>query len=219
MDKMALFQHLSSQDTATLLALLDKAYDQMDHDQRQWVFGKLVEAVPPSAVEGESLLVAVEFFQQQSLAGAYYAPFNMNSKNFSHIPTETETWFEKLTDFLNAATQLTQQGEHLHAATCFDILFNLIDRMEYGDEIVFAEEIGSWMILGDEKEYVAAYMTSLAATTAPEEFVTAAIPLIKRDSYHSFFTQAYQAASRVSNAAQKKALEAEIQHKKIRTDK
>ena len=54
----------------------------------------------------------------------------------------------------------------MHAAACFGILYELIDAMERGDEIVFAEEVGGWMIPGDEKEYVAAYMTSLAATTA-----------------------------------------------------
>jgi hypothetical protein len=29
-----------------------------------------------------------------------------------HIPEETEDWFEELSDFLKASTQLTRQGEH-----------------------------------------------------------------------------------------------------------
>ena len=43
MDKFALFEHLSTQEPATLLDLLGKAYDQMDHDQRRWVFGEVAE--------------------------------------------------------------------------------------------------------------------------------------------------------------------------------
>ncbi len=73
------------------------------------------------------------------------------------------------------------------------------------------------MIHGDEKEYVAAYMTSLAATATPEEFATAGASLIKRDSFQSFTTQAYPAALRVGSEAQKEALEAELQSQKIRT--
>ncbi len=217
MDKSALFKHLSTQEPATWLALLGNAYDQMDHDQRHWVFGKIANSIPPQPVEGENLLSAIEFFQDQSLAGVYYAPFNINSKNFSDIPEETEDWFEKLSDFLKASNQLTQQGDHLHAVTCFDILYKLIEAMEDGKEIIFADEAGSWMIEGDEKVYVAAYLTSLAATATPEEFATAAALMIKRDSYQSFTTQAYPAACRVGSESQKEALEAELQHKKIRT--
>ena len=104
MDKSALFKHLASQDPATLLDLLSRAYDQMEHDQRCWVFGKWADSLPPAPVDGESLLAEIEQFQKESLAGAYYAPFNINSKNFSHIPEETEDWFEELSDFLKAST-------------------------------------------------------------------------------------------------------------------
>ena len=89
--------------------------------------------------------------------------------------------------------------------------------MESGEEIVFAHELGSWMIEGDETEYVAAYMSSLAATAAPEEFATAAASLVRRDSYQSFTTQAYPAALRAGNEAQRETLETELKRQKIRT--
>ncbi len=37
------------------------------------------------------------------------------------------------------------------AVQCFKLLHELIDKMEDGDEIVFADEYGTWMITGDEK--------------------------------------------------------------------
>ena len=217
MDKMRLFEYLSIQDASFLLGLLNDAYDQMDVDQRRWVFGRLVEELPPAQVDGEVLLNKVEDFKRESLAGAYYAPFNINSKNYMHIPEETEEWFERLGDLVKASSQLTAQGDHLHAVTCFGILYELIDAMESGEEIVFADEIGGWMIPGDEKQYVAAYMASLAATAAPEEFSAAALPLIRRDSWHSFSTQAYPAAIRAANKAQRAHLEAEIGRQNVRT--
>ena len=39
MDKSRLFQFLSTQDAAFLLDLLSTVYDEMDHDQRRWMFG------------------------------------------------------------------------------------------------------------------------------------------------------------------------------------
>ncbi len=222
MDKTRLFeflstQFLSTQDVPFLLDLLSKAYDQMDYDQRQWVFGKLVEELPPAQVDGEVLLDEVGDFQSESLAGYYYEPFDINSKNWMHVPEETKEWFERLGGLLKASSQLTVQGDHLHAVACFGILYELIDAMERGEEIVFADEIGSWMIPGDEKQYVAAYMTSLAATASPEEFAAAALPLIRRDSWQSFSTQAYPAAIRAANEAQRAHLETEIERQNIKT--
>ena len=83
---------------------------------------------------------------------------------------------------------------------------------------IFAEEAGSWMIPGDEKEYIAAYLTALAATTDPEVFTAAAIPLIERDSGHSLTAQVYPSAIRVANKAQQAHLEAEVRRQNIRTE-
>jgi hypothetical protein len=219
MDKSALFEHLSTQEPAVLLDLLSQAYDQMDHDQRRWIFGKLVETLPPAPVEGEVLLAEIEQFQKASLAGTYYAPFNINSKNYMHVPEETEDWFEELSDFLKASTQLTKQGDHLHAVACFEILYQLIETMESGEEIVFADELGSWMIRGDQKAYVAASLTSLAAIATPQEFAATAAPLIKRDSFQAFTDQVYPTALRAANEAQTEHLEAELKRQQIRTSK
>jgi hypothetical protein len=90
--------------------------------------------------------------------------------------------------------------------------------MESGEEIVFADEFGSWMIPGDEKEYVTAYMTSLAATMGPEEFTEAAIPLIRRDGWQSLSAQAYKSAISAADEEQRERLEAEVRRQEIRTE-
>ncbi len=217
MNESRLFEFLATCDPSALLSLLRAAYDAMDHDQRQAVFGRLVKAGPPAPVDSEALLDEVEEFRRASSAGEYYAPFAINSKNYMHIPEETKEWFERLGELLQGSARLTAQGDHLHAVACFDALYELIHALERGDEIAFADEIGSWMIPGDEKQTIAAYMASLAAIATPDEFTKAALPLIQRDSWQSFTTQAYASAARVATEAQRAHLEAEIQRQKIRT--
>jgi len=217
MDKAQLWEYLSSQDAAALLDLLSKAYDEMDRDQRKAVFGRLVRTLPPAPVEGAELLDKVKDFHRESLAGVYYEPFDINSKNWMHIPEGTEEWFERLGDLLKSSAQLTAQGDHLHAVACFGLLYDLVDRMERGEDIVFGDEIGTWMVPGDKKQSVAAYMTSLAAVASPEEFTAAALPLIQRDSWESFTSQAYATAVRAANETQRAHLEAEIQRQGVKT--
>jgi hypothetical protein len=217
MDKGQLFGFLSAQDPSTLLDLLSEAYDEMTIDQRRAVFGGLVRELPPAPVDGETVLNRVEKFHRQSLDGYYYEPFDINSKNWMHVPEGTEEWFEEMGDLLKASCQLTAQEDHRHAVACFRILYELIDKLREGEEIVFGDEIGSWMIPGNEKEHVAAYMTSLAAVASPEEFAAVAIPILRRDSYQSFWTQAYASAIRAADEAQRVYLEAEIQRQNIRT--
>jgi hypothetical protein len=168
-------------------------------------------------IDGKKLLRAIKKFQRESLAGAYYAPFDMNSKNYMFIPPETEAWFDRLGELLATSVQLTRQKDHRLATACFGVLFELIDVMESGEEIVFADEYGSWMIPGDEKRYVAAYLKSLAAIASPADFVAVAVPLIRRDSGQNFVSEAYRSAIRVANKDQREHLAAEIDRLKIRT--
>jgi len=84
---------------------------------------------------------------------------------------------------------------------------------------VFGDEIGSWMIPVDEQVYMAAYLTSLAATTNPEEFTAAVLPLLRRDSRQNFVAQAYPSAIGVATQEQRTQLDAEIQRQGIRTER
>jgi hypothetical protein len=219
MNKEHIFHFLSTQDVPKLLDLLSLAYDELDTYQRRVIFGKFLPKIPPAPVHGKALLAEIREFSRKSHSGYYYAPFDINSKNFMNVPEETEEWFEELGGFLKASMQLTSQGEHSDAVMCFRELFALIDKVEDGDEIVFGDEIGSWMIPGDEKAYHTAYFTSLASISTPEEFTEAAIPLVKRDSWQSLAAQAYDSAIRVSTDKQRNLLKAEVKRLKIRVER
>ena len=217
MNEKRLFAFLKQQSTSALLAPLQHAYQEMSVNQRQAVFHSIVQDVPPASVDGNELLKRIKKFHTDSLAQQYYAPFDINSKNYMHIPEETEEWFEILGDVLEESTKLSEQEEHALAVDCFALLYDLIEHMEMGEEIVFADELGSWMIPGDEKKCLAAYLSSLADVASPESFTLTALPLIKRDSFNSFSSKVYAAAVRVANKEQRSHLKAEIKRQKVQT--
>jgi hypothetical protein len=220
MDKATLMQQLSKQPTSIRLQLLSAAYDAMNDRQRQAVFGAYIRPQPeaPKAIIGQDLLQEIEQLRQDSLNRKYYAPFNMNSRNYRQIPEKTSAWFSQLGQFLTSSIALTDQGDHASAAACFGLLFELILAMENGKEIVFAEEVGSWMIRVDEKKVMAAYLKSLAAVASPEQYAAMVVPLIKRDSRQGFSGKVYLVALRAASKAQKASLLDEIERQQIETD-
>ena len=121
-----------------------------------------------------------------------------------------------LNDLLLGSTRLSQSGDYVTAVDCFSILYELIGKMEYGEEIVFADEYGSWMIPGDEQVYIEAYISSLAATKSRDEYARLAAELIRRDSHQSHTAKAYSTAIQLANKEQREALEAEIKRREIK---
>lgn len=216
MDEDALFKLLKRQTKATLLKLLYSTYYEANAQQKQNIFGDLIKKSKPSKTIDQNIIKESEEFYKESLEGFYYAPFNINSKNFSHIPEKTEQWFDKLGDLLKFSTQLAKQKEHRSAVASFKILYELIDKMESGEDIVFADEYGSWMIPGNEREFLDAYISSLAEVQTPEEYTKIVIPLIERDSYSSFCNKVYSLAIKYSKKEQEKSLMEAIQAQNIR---
>lgn len=217
MNKERLFEYLKTQHHSKLLDLLSIAFDTLSTNQRQNVFGIIANEAPPLQVEGKRILGAIEQFYKRSMAGYYYAPFDINSKTFSDIPEETDSWFEELSDYLEDASRITDQGDHEMAVQCFKLLHELIDKMENGDEIVFADQYGTWMITGNEKRFIKSYLSSLSAISTSEEYANGASTLIKRDSYESFHNKVYSTAIKIANRDQKVYLKTEVEKQKIRT--
>lgn len=217
MNKERLFEYIQTQNQSVLMGLLSLAFDTMGTNQRHDVFGEIATEVSPSSVDGNKTLANVEQFYKKSMEGYYYAPFDINSKNFSDIPEETDAWFDEISDYFEDSSELTTQGEHEMAVQCFKLLYELIEKMEDGDEIVFADECGTWMIAGDEKLFITSYLSSLATISTPEEYAKHVIPLVKRDSYESFNNKVYVSAIKVANEDQKIYLKIEVRKQKLRT--
>lgn len=217
MDEEILFKVLKKQTKSTLLELLHSTYYQTNTKQKNSIFGDLMIKTKTPTLTGKNVIKKSEVFYKDSLAGVYYAPFSINSKNYSDIPEETEEWFEKLGDLLQSGVQLTKQADYSSAVKSFSILHELINRMEDGEEIIFAHEYGSWMIPGNEKEYLNSYLLSLAKVKTSEDYTNIVVPLVKRDSYMSCYNKVYLTAVRHGNKEQKKYLKDEIKRQNIKT--
>ena len=216
-NKDQLFAILNRRKKTELLEILDRAFDEMPPKVQRTVFLELIQKSRPTKLDGRTLLEDVADFHAESLEGRYYKPFDINSKNFSHIPEETDEWCDRIAGLLKQTMQLTSQGDHDWAVKCFDVLFVLLGKMEEGEEIVFADEMGSWMIPIDDKEWILAYMKSLGATAEPADFAAKALPVIKRDSGQSFSGGAYTAGRKAADKEQLRALDAEILTRKVQT--
>jgi hypothetical protein len=217
MDEQALFTHLKREKKDVLIEYLREAFRAMDAEQRDDVFGDALPKTKPTAVSGDELLAEIQKFHADSVARRYYAPFNMNSKNFMHIPEKTREWCNNFARFAESATKLTERGEHSQAVECFALLCNVLAKMEYGEEIIFAEEAGCWLIPTEEKTWLTAYLHSLAAIATPEEYAAAAVPLLKRDNSHSSVNRLHAAANKAATPQQRKHLNEEIKRQGIRT--
>jgi hypothetical protein len=216
MDQDGLYKILKRQTKATLLELLHSAYCETNSKQRRYIFGDLLKESKPLKSLAHDVVRESKDFYKNSLKKVYYAPFKINSKNWSHIPEETEEWFEKLGNLLQSSTQLTKQKENSSAVESFGILYELIAKMEKGEEIIFADEYGSWMIPGNEEEFLRAYISSLAEVKTPEEYTKIVIPLIQRDSYASFCNKVYSLAVEYSTEEQRKFLSEAIKEQSIK---
>ena len=216
MNKDNLFNYLSEQKKEVILDLLNKSYVEMSIDQQNNVFGVINKKVPLKNINDIELLDDIDVFCQLSSSGYYYRPFNINSKNYSHIPEETNEWFESLADFLKNSSQLTAQEDHITAVKCFKKLYDLIEKMEDGEDIIFADEYGSWMIPTNEKPLLISFFTSLSKVKNAIEFSEIAIPIIIRDSYMSYVNDVYSLVINISNKEQGELLKKEIKDKEIK---
>jgi hypothetical protein len=98
---------------------------------------------------GNTAYAATELIPS-SLDRKHDAPFNVNSKDYMEVPQETEEWCHRFARFVTNASNLTARGEHAQAVACFAMLYELLEAADSGEEIIFAEEAGSWMIPTDE---------------------------------------------------------------------
>lgn len=159
-----------------LLNLLDTAFINMKPSLKRHVFSSVYFENTKHERTPKKLWESISQFSKDSMAGLYYAPFDMNSKNFMDIPEETEEWFDKLGLFLDFSSHLVDQGHYQDALRCFKELFMLIYNMT--EEIVFADELGYHMIIA-ETDYLKAFAKAASTLPTLEEYTDNLLQAIK----------------------------------------
>lgn len=144
-DKQQLRRLILQADRQQLIQYLDACLEEMTIDQLDTVFGDLYYEQVIQKLSPPLVLAQLKKFLADSLAGKYYAPFNMNSQNFNWVPPETDAWYSELSGWLDRSCELVEQGHGRFGKECLDICFQLIEK-QGDDDTVFAHEAGDWMI-------------------------------------------------------------------------
>jgi len=196
-----------------LIEYLKSSFFEMDERQRRNVFLDLENSFVNKNLGPKELYSKIVDFNIKSSQGAYYAPFDINSKNFMHIPNETDEWFNEVSYYLDETTKLVEKKEFKIANQCFEKLYETIEEMGNG-EVVFADEYGDWMMV-NKTDYTNAYIKSLAHTENEHNFSKKVLPLLKRDSFGSFSNKIYNKVRKDASPKQLKKLQEEIKLKNI----
>ncbi len=80
MDKIKLFPALEKLKKTELLDLVKSTYEHLSVELRESIFIKYMPTEYPSKLDSKEVIRDIERFQELSLAGHYYAPFDINSK-------------------------------------------------------------------------------------------------------------------------------------------
>jgi hypothetical protein len=196
-------------DTDDLRELVHRAADLLSATQiTTWLEGHTsADELRRDARAGGALLAKVSAFHAASVRGAHYESFNVNSKNFMEQSRGTRTWIAECRRLFGQCATAAGKGRHREARDAFELLFDLLRRLDEGEDIVFfADEGGAWQVGVDWRETLPGYFACLAATAEPEVFAATVRAVIeKRVGYDQarYIGEAKRAASR----EQRKALE------------
>ena len=197
-----------------LIEYLKSSFNEMDDKQKRDVFLELYNETVNKNINPKKLYSKILEFYEKSVNGEYYAPFDINSKNFMQIPNETDEWFSEVSYYLDETTNLVEKKEYKIANQCFEKLYDTIEEMSNG-EVIFADEYGTWMMV-TKTDYDNAYIKSLAQTEDEDKFAEKVLPLLVRDSYESLSSKIYSKVRKAANSKQLRKVQEGIKSKNIR---
>ncbi len=215
-DRSQLAAHLKSERSGRLVELVLASFDAMHVAQRREVFDHYLKTRAPKHPDAAWLWKEIQAFDRSSRNGDYYAPFDINSKNFSEVPEETTEWCSRTAELIEQTVAITRAGEHSVAVECFGVLLQLIQDMD-NDEIVFADEIGSWMVpVSWNEPWLPEYIKAISAVSTPDRFADLVIPILEFDQLQSNTGKAYKSVYGIASENQAKKLRSEIKRRQVR---
>ncbi|MFK8185458.1 MAG: hypothetical protein AB8B99_18940 [Phormidesmis sp.] len=200
-------------DKEELIALLDLAIDLIEPKQRPQLLEGFLALSTSHTKEptAQALLKTVEEFRDSSLAGVYYEAFRVNSRNFMDMSEGTTNWIDEFNQLIDLCIQQCQDGEYHQTQRSFKILFELLDEIDTGSDIIvfFADEAGSWQVGVDWEDVLPCYFTALAAVAKSKPFAQDVMHLVTNHVEHDR-DRFLHLALKLAKPLQKKALKALI---------
>jgi hypothetical protein len=192
--------------------MLEDAIELLPHAALGQLLGQYIDVETlrsddADASEG-SLRASVEAFARASLAGEYYDPFDVDSRNFTQRSAGTLSWTAECRRLFERCARADSSSTLADVRRAFDTLFGLLDRVDEcpDDVIFFADEGGSWQIGVDWEGVLPAWFAVLASTTEPEEFARLVVERVRRHcSYKP--AELLRVAGATATPAQRAAME------------
>lgn len=158
------------------------------------------------AKKHRSLLDDARAFDAAVRDGEYYESFNVNSKNFMDRSPGTRRFIADCNRLLGRCVKVSPGRRPAEMREAFDRIFELLQRIDEGDDdVFFADEQGSWQVGVDWDRVLPAWLACLAKAAAPDEFGDAVARIVEDFAPHAS-RKHYGAARAVASAAQRAAL-------------
>lgn len=123
-----------------------------------------------------SFATLVDVFVAKSWDGHFYSSFLIDSKNFRHVPAETQNWFDLLALFLDEAVVIAHRRPKEGLAH-LERLLRLYSEGLPSDRVVFADELGEWMIPTDFRAIVDRYVELIPEVHSGSDMLVAFDPV------------------------------------------
>ena len=192
-----------------LLTLAQRALSFVPHpDLPELARGLLKPEAIQRCVRGPAgLLTEVKRFHKESLGGKYFESFDVNWKNSTQKSEGTQEFLAECERLLARCAGSARKQPGSEVRDSFELIFDLLRRVDSGEEIVFfADEGGSYEVGVDWRLVLGAYFKCLAASASPAEYAARAVSVIEDFAQHDR-ARLMAATRRVASKEQKAALQ------------
>jgi len=110
-----------------------------------------------------------------------------------------------IADLFKKTIELNLHKEHALAVECFDMLYYLQENM--CDEIIYADELGSWMIPIKQSVVIPKYIESISKVCKPEEYKERIKLVMNIDAHDYQKSKIFDKAIEVASREQRKSIE------------
>jgi hypothetical protein len=210
--RSALRRALRDLDPPSQTEMLDAAIDLLSDAQLARLVASCIDLAtlaPPAPVSG--LLDDVKRFEAEALAGGYYEPVSVNSRNFMHVSRGTTAFISDCLRLLGRCVTEARDAPTAATAEAFERIFALLavlDDDPDGAIVFFADEPGAWQVGVDWLAAVSAWLSVLAATATPTDYAERAQGVIERHGEPRRRSKLVAAARTAASDAQRGALDA-----------
>ncbi len=186
-------------------SLLDAALGTMPEAVRSELLGQHLDLARLRPDPPGTLLADARRFDAAVRGGEYYESFNVNSKNYMDKSRGTRRFITDCNRLLARSVE-SSGSRPSDACAAFDLIFDLLRRIDEGnDDVFFADEAGSWQVAVAWETVLPAWFACLAKSASPEQFGRAVARVVEDFEPHAS-RKHFAAARRVATAAQRTAL-------------